>query len=203
MIRAYTGLLGSGKTLSMVNDARQLLIEGNKIFTNTPFAFMHKGKEYRPIFLQNPKDIEQKILTESDAVFCIDEAAIVFPNYFWNNLPIDYLLRFAQSRKYGLHFMYTTQRLNHTVKRLRDLTNIVVKVRKIRLFQRWDFYENIYYDPEYFDFKVMSGTEMEKKFILGRKWILPNRARLLYNSYQTLYTVGHGLDLEKIASSKK
>lgn len=196
MIRAYTGLLGAGKTLAMINDAGPLLVEGHRVYTNTPFVFRHKGKEYKPILLHH-KELEKAILTETNAVFLVDEAAIVFPNYFWNKLPVDYLFRFAQSRKYGLHFMYTTQRLNHTVIRLRDLTNIVVKVRKITVLGRFDFYENVYYDPEFFDFTVMSGTEAEKRYILGRKWILPNQARKLYGEFSTFYTVEHGLKLEQ------
>jgi len=197
MIRAYTGLLGAGKTLSMVNDTIELMKQGHKVFTNTPFQFKHKGELVSPILLRH-KELEKRILEVENAIFCIDEAAIVFPNYFWNNLPIDYLMRFAQSRKYNLHFFYTTQRLNHTVKRLRDLTNIVVKVRKIQVLGNFDFYENTYYDPEYFDFKVMSGTDMEKKYILSKKWIMPNKSKFLYSSYNTFFTVDHGLDLQKI-----
>lgn len=188
MIRAYTGLLGYGKTLSMVNDAMMQIKNGVKVFTNTPFT----GAEFLP-----KKHFEQAILNTTNAVFCIDEAAIVFPNYFWNHLPVDFLLRFAQSRKYGLHIFYTTQRLNHTVKRLRDLTNIVVKCRKVQVFGHWDFFENTYYDPEYFDFKIMTDTEVEKKFILGKKWILPPQVARIYRAYDTFYTVDHNLDMAK------
>jgi len=163
MIRAYTGLLGAGKTLSMINDTQPLLAQGLKVFTNTPFSFTHKKVRYLPENLGH-RELEKAILTETNAVFCIDEAAIVFPNQFWSKLPADYLFRFAQSRKYGLHFFYTTRRLNHTVKRLRDLTNVVVKVRKITLFGRFDFYENIYYDPEHFGLEIVAEIEYSSGF---------------------------------------
>lgn len=196
MIRAYIGLLGSGKTLSMVNDASDLLKTGRRVFTNVPFRLL--DSQNTPTFL-NGKQFEYALKTETNALFLIDEASIVLPSYYWNKLSSDYIIRFAQARKYGLDIFYTSQGWNHTVRRLRDLTNEVVKCSKYTI-AKWDFIKNTTFDPEYFDQKVISGTDFEKKFIIANKTLFPKTLKRLYKMYDTYHlittstTMGVGLE---------
>lgn len=195
MIRAYIGLLGQGKTLSMINDASELLAKGRKVFTNVPF---HLQDGTQATYLPG-KVFEQALKSEVNALFLIDEASIVLPSYFWNQLSSDYIIRFAQARKYGLDIFYTSQGYKHTIKRLRDLTNEIVKCTKHNLFGI-EFIKNVTYDPEYFDYKIISGTDFEKKFILKKKIINQKKLKKLYKMYDTMHlitestTMGVGLD---------
>lgn len=194
MIRGYIGLLGEGKTLSMINDSVDFLVPkkkeefGRRIITNVPFVWKHRGTEYKPIFYEG-KQFERALLTEVNALFLIDEASIVFPSYFWNKLSGSYLMRFAQARKYGLDIFFTSQGWNHTIKRLRDLTNIVVKCEKVKVPFYGTIMRNIHYNPDFFMNKIMLSPQMERKYILGRKFITKGRQNKLFKAYDTMFTI--------------
>jgi hypothetical protein len=190
MIRAYVGLLGEGKTISMINDAIYHLERGRKIITNVDFMWKKGGKVFRPDF-RTARDFERALFTEDNCIFLIDEASIFFPSYFWNKLSMDYIIKFAQARKYGLDIYYTSQGYNHTIKRLRDLTNVVVKCKRSHIgkFDLW--IKNTWYDPEFFDIKIFND-EIEKKYILYSRRILRGRLHKLFKSYDTMYKIEMG-----------
>jgi len=113
MIRSYVGLLGYGKTLFLVRSCIKALLEGRRVISNTPIKFTHNNKVYEAEFLPDGKMFQARMIFDSKCVFAIDEAAIVFPAYFWNNIPVDFLMKFAQARKYECDFYYTTQGFTH------------------------------------------------------------------------------------------
>lgn len=195
MLRAYIGLLGQGKTLNMVYDLIQEMIAGRRVITNTPIAFRHKGKTFRAEFVDDGKEFERMIKKEEDCIFGIDEAAIMFPSYYWKNLPMSYILKLAQARKYKTDFFYTSQGYNHTISRLRDLTNEVVKCRQFPApLPFWIFnkpiFQAITYDPEFFDKQIMD-EKMEKRFIIKRKILFYNDYKIVFDAYDTMYRVNH------------
>jgi hypothetical protein len=184
MIKAYVGLLGQGKTISMVNDAIPLLERGYNVVSNVDFTWKVKGKTYKPDFIYNARDFKDRLFNAVNTVILVDEASIVWSSYDWEKMRTDLIMKFAQSRKYGLHFFYTSQGFGHTLKRLRDLTNIVVKCERVNVLG-FKFIRNLVYNPEFFDFPIAPPLEMEKKFILRRKMLFPGRLRKLYKAYDT------------------
>jgi len=187
MIKAYIGLLGAGKTLSMINDAIRDIERGRRVVSNVPFTWHRKGKVYSPVFISSD-NFHNALLKEKNCLFLIDEASIVLPSHYWNRMSGDFLIKFAQARKYGLDIYYTSQGWNHTVKRLRDLTNFVTVAKKHNPLG-YTFFSNITYDPSFFDFKIMPQAEIEKRFILKRKIISHGRAKKIYKAYDTLYLI--------------
>lgn len=138
MIRAYTGLTGSGKTLSMVRDASYHYSNFRRpIFSNfkckvfdvvDKFGGMIRkrtGKTIEATVLKN-EDFIEKLLTTKDGLFLVDEAGFVFNNRMWKLLPFDLVARFQESRKVGIDIFYTTQNIMRVDKVLRDLTHIQV-----------------------------------------------------------------------------
>jgi hypothetical protein len=213
MIVGYTGLAGEGKTLSMVNDAIPYLLSGKTVYSNTPFSIKISKRQKHKIYskylnmlrrgykVKEPnikddriyaiylagKDFEIALKTAIDCLFCVDEAGIYLSNYKWNKLDDDYVMKFAQTRKYGLDLFYTSQRLNHTVKRLRDLTNLLIQCKKLSVFG-FTFFRSIYYDPEFNEIKVFN-IEQEQRYILKRKYIWPWQTKKLYDSYNSNFIV--------------
>jgi len=188
MIKAYVGLLGQGKTISMINDAIPLLERGYKIISNVPFSWKYKKEVLQPDYMANARDFKQKLFMAVNTVILVDEASIVWSSYDWEKMPVELIMKFAQSRKYGLHFFYTSQGFGHTIKRLRDLTNVVVKCERVDVFGV-RMIRNLAYNPEFFDFNMTPPIEMEKKYILRRKIISPFRLQKLYKSYNTYHRV--------------
>lgn len=204
MIRAYVGLFGQGKTLSMVNDAIPHVLAGRQVFTNTPFQARFwerpslvdfiKGKRARqmmrlPIFLESHQ-FELALKNERNALFLVDEASIWFSSYQWNNLSPDYIIRFAQARKFGLDIYYTSQLFKHTVKRLRDLTNEVVECSHRSYPLIGSMLSNITFSPEKFDYSFFN-KEMENRFIIRRKFVKGKALKELYACYDTMYSINY------------
>jgi len=191
MIRAYVGLMGEGKTLSMVNDALARLRAGQKVYSNVPFrnlktGFFDKNYKVQPIIV-GTKELEDLIITQDNALFCIDEANIVFPSYYWKKLNPEYLMRFCQTRKVKVDLFYTSQGFTHTVIRLRELTNEVVKCEH-RYFFGNQFFINTGYDPEKYD-RDFTTEFQEQRAMIWRKRIYWNRAKYLFKCFDTLHII--------------
>jgi len=210
MIRAYVGLLGQGKTLSMINDALPHLYAGRKVFTNTPFKLelieslgliskiMRKKAGHElllPHFMEKGEDFRRALKTETDSLFLIDEASIVFSTYAADLLSGDYVMRFAQSRKFGNDIYYTTQSFTHTHKRLRDLSNEVVRCSYRRLPLLGALVGNVAFNPERF-LNPKMPSKFEKDFILWKRWIFGEKLKFLYRCYDTSFVVRDSMNLE-------
>lgn len=191
MIRAYVGLMGEGKTLSMVNDALLRVRQGQRVFSNVPFRNIKNGLFDRNYKLQpiivGTQDLEKLIITEENALFLIDEANIVFPSYYWKKLSPEYLIRFCQTRKVRVDLFYTSQGFTHTVARLRELTNEVVKCEH-RWFFGNQFFINTAYNPEMFDRDFVTEY-MEKRARIWQKRIYWGRAKHLFKCFDTYHII--------------
>lgn len=168
-----------GKTFGMVHQACKALRDGREVISNLPIVDIEFGTKRASVYTA---DIGEAVARAKNSLICIDEASIVLPNHYWDKLPFDLLIRFAQVRKYGLDIMYTSQGWHHTVKRLRDLTNYVVKCSN----HKWWFTYN-YIDPEYFDMRV--PKHFLPDYTVKTERVLQPAFRKIYMSYNTFFVV--------------
>lgn len=191
MIKGYVGLLGQGKTLNMVYDLMQLMKRGRHVITNTPIKFHYKGRNYEAEHIGNGKAFTESLITRWNATFAIDEASVFLPSNFWSKLPPEYIMKFAQSRKYGVDFYYTTQGIGHTIKRLRDLTNMIAKCRRHR-YLKLPFlpyiYEAEFYDPAFFRTSITTKKNARRFMIFKRK-LYPSTYKGIFEAYNTKFVV--------------
>jgi hypothetical protein len=213
MIRAYVGLMGEGKTLSMVNDALARLRAGQRVFSNVPFkniktGWFDRNHKVQPIIV-GTKELEELIISQENALFCIDEANIVFPSYYWKKLSPEYLIKFCQTRKVKVDLFYTSQGFTHTVIRLRELTNEVVKCEH-RWFFGNQFFINTAYDPEKYDRDFTTEFQETRAKIWSRR-IYWGRAKQLFKCFDTYHIIDtstvmgieKGIDLNKKIKMQK
>lgn len=182
MIYGFVGLPGTGKTLSMVNSVLPLVRKGVRVYTNTPIHVSLSKNQ--PVFLRN-KDLLEALLFETNATFLIDEAQIVFDPYQWNRTDPIFLYKFSQGRKMNLDFIYTTQRFNHVLARLRQLTNYVIQCQRVV----GNLFRNLWYDPEIYEKTHLFGTPMEQKFIRRRIFVWPWSVRKAQEAYNTNFLI--------------
>ena len=188
MIQAYVGLPGTGKTFAMVSDTIPLIKSGVRVFSNFPVKWIHRKQEYKTYFL-SPPDFMEAIQYEDNATFLVDECNVVFSSYDdAKKIERGLLNRFAQGRKRNLDFYFTSQRFGHSLKRIRDLTNVVIDCRKIN-FLTFTFFRNIYYNPIIFDREALFDTPLEQKYILKKRFFFPWQLRYVYNKYDTNFIV--------------
>lgn len=201
MIHAYVGLPGTGKTFAMVFDSIEYIKQGHKVFSNFPIRWGQTNKEetkkdpkakptykYKSIFL-NPIDFLNAIKYESNGLFLVDECNVVFSSYDdAKQIDRGLLNRFAQGRKANLDFFYTSQRFTHSMKRIRDLTNVVIECRKMSIFT-FTLFRNIYYNPVIFDREALFDTPLEAKYIMKKRFIFPWQLKSIYTKYPTEFIV--------------
>lgn len=201
MIKAFCGRFGTGKTLSMVGEAYKWLPKGIKVVSNTAFRYRYfQFKPFKEILKGDIKKLDTwgtweykdaemvytldeyffKFKTYTNTIFCMDEAGIWLDSYKWNKVPDDVYNRFFQIRKVNIHLLYTTQFFNFVVKKLRQMTDVVVECEApvrhrpdpMIPYDRGKPYiiRNISYNPKFYEQQVWSET-LEKKFIEGRHFI--------------------------------
>lgn len=210
MIKAYVGLPGTGKTLNMVYDLMELIVKGRRVISNTPIQFVSKKVTYQAEYVGRDHEFQQAIFRERNCVLAIDEASIFFPSSFWNQLKGEYIMKFAQTRKYNMDIFYTSQGYNHTLKRLRDLTNTVNKCTRFRIpFTQTYVFDTLELDPEYFESKMILSDKMMEKFIISKRRLWPSQVRRVFKAYNTYHTIEDSLLTkinvreEKIIESEK
>jgi len=129
MIRAYVGLLGSGKTVSLVRDAlRRFRLDIPQVYSDISSL---RFPEAVYLSAEHPEMVAQV----SNGLVLLDEAQIVMDSRFWQRVPAEVLSALSQLRKNSLDVFYTTQVFEMVESRLRGLTNEVVYCK--RLAGRW------------------------------------------------------------------
>lgn len=124
MIRGYVGLLGSGKSYSMVADGLRRFRETHA----QVFSDMVGLRFPEAIYLD--ARAPQQLADLREGLILLDEAQILMSSRFWHKVPPQVLSALAQLRKNGLDVLYTTQNLARVDSVLRELTGEVVTCRR-------------------------------------------------------------------------
>lgn len=209
MIKAFCGRFGSGKTLSLVNEALPWIKNGFKIVSNTPIDASRvvfdrtrlDGRHIPFVWKHYPIDLVSdldsffyKFINGADTIFLLDEAALWLNSYKWDKIPDEVYNKFLQPRKYNVHFLYTTQFFQFVAKKLRMITDLSVECsvplrglpnKKIPYDQGAPIIvRQITYNPLYYDQRIWS-LDVEKKYIVGRSFIFGNKLKEVFGSYDT------------------
>lgn len=184
MIRAYIGLQGQGKTLSMINFAIKAINKGHRVVSNTPI--FHTSKKGNKAIILQGNDFFEDFTTNFNTLYLLDEGGIVFGKYNWKKIPHHIRGHIIGLRKFGRYIIYGTPRFNDVSVQLREFTHQTVLCKKtgIPMFKFW----NIQYHPQYFELSMESKPlGIEKQYIMKRKIISQLRAKYLYKKYDTKY----------------
>jgi len=162
MIVRFSGGLGAGKTYSMVAKCLSMFREkrGVQVYTNISSLACPEAIHFC--------DISQ-LCDISHGLVLLDEAAIIIPAQFWQDVGRELLTRFNQLRKFGLDLLYTSQRENGANVNLRDLTNETVMCSKLG------------------PYTIQRKANPENKLSTGGH--LVRRTAKIYGLYDTLETI--------------
>jgi len=194
MIEAYIGLPGQGKTLASVHRVCYLLSTGKRVFSNVDitdyvYGSMRSTEKFTGF---------QDFLDLHDCTFFLDEANIILDSRSFMNTPKEVLHKLAQSRKYGLDLIYTTQGFKHSESRLRQLTNYVWDSHNLKLFRK-NYFRYDLYDPEDFEMKTPKGLRNKLSYYILMPFGIykptfqfmfsKNFIERIYKSYDTLQII--------------
>lgn len=168
MILAYIGSMGSGKTLSLVREAKNYYDMGYKIYSNITLSFPHV-KITRADLLDYANKKEQF----KDSFFLIDEFAIFVGDARRSasdrNIALSYFI--VMTRKLNIILGLTSQTWNMVEKRVRENTDIFIECKSFKLSGGVVLIRNRY--------QASNGKSIEKYF-KGNKY---------FNLYDTLEIV--------------
>lgn len=130
MILSFIGSMGSGKTLSLVREAKNYYDKGYKIFSNIHLTFPHI-KISRSDLLDYANRKEQF----KNSFFLVDEFAIFVGDSRRSaserNIAISYFI--VMTRKLGIILGLTSQTWNMIEKRVRENTDIFIECKSFQL----------------------------------------------------------------------
>lgn len=137
MITGYVGLIGHGKTMLAVHEARKVALRRGALLAANIKIDPPPGVEFRQLSVgEDGLSIEQmeQLMDEAretgrGVVILIDEIGIIMPARFWQNFPIALMYRISQSRKYATDLIYTSQDIEDVDAYLRRKTQWIYKVR--------------------------------------------------------------------------
>jgi hypothetical protein len=209
MIIGYIGNLGTGKTLNAVYDLMENMKRGRKVMSNTPIRFTHKGKVYQSITITDLDDFNKAFINGFNIDIFMDELSVYLPSQYWNHVKPEFIMKFAQMRKFRCNLYYTEQGWTHGIKRIRDLTNWVwscykrktlVPIPNIKIYKnkkgqiadislsRHYLYKATLFPPSFFNHSF-SDSKKISQYIIDQRTIYPATARRIFPAYNTYFLV--------------
>jgi len=171
----FSGLYGSGKTLSMVRYLDELLEKNPKMKVYSNFDIPHVNS----VFLESTKQIDE-IYHPEGTVFCIDEAQLSFNSHdrSADAFPWEMVSAITQNRKEGKVMLFSAQHFYHVNKQIRDLCFRIIHCNSyLGLYFRNKWYDSDGYERAF-------APDVDK-----RPWSLRTDRFVgyeeLYNSFQT------------------
>lgn len=122
MILGFCGTVGSGKTLSMTEQAYRYHQQGLKIYANYGLSFEHEvltKKRFNEL-IEDQEELQDCVILLDEIQIWLDSRASMGKK----RRIITYFL--LQTRKRNVRLLYTTQFFHQIDKRLRDVSDIVV-----------------------------------------------------------------------------
>lgn len=129
----YTGLFGTGKTLSAT---KYVIATAKRYNLNVISNISLQGIEYTPLF-----NYQQILDAPAYTIIFIDEISTLWNSREYKSFPVEVLFQLLQNRKSHIQFIATAQRFEHIDKLLRDVASYVVDCQKV-----WRFTINTFYD---------------------------------------------------------
>lgn len=123
-VRCYTGLWGSGKTLSMALECQWLVDRGVEVYTNFGFASETASVETFDDLLRLCSAGDRK-----RRHVALDEMGFLLPARLYNQWPQALNLLFLQGRKFGFSLSYSAQAFELVDANIRRVTGYVCRCR--------------------------------------------------------------------------
>lgn len=151
MIRCYTGVPGSGKSLHVIRRIVAYLQAGKHVISNFPLLvdevpknkgryFFMPNERLTVSYLMQFSKTMHKPKQENQTLLVIDEASVKFNSRtFMEKDRLAFLSFFAQHRKYGFQIILVQQDLRQIDRQIRDMVELEVEHRKMNNYKLYKF----------------------------------------------------------------
>lgn len=193
-LRLYSGVQGSGKTMSLVEQLEEYRLTYKDLLIVTNFGYVH---QHFSITSLSEIPVISKIARENGFIGVVigwDEIQNDFDNQT-RNFPITILRTITQQRKQGIKILATSQVFTRVAKPIREQTFEVVHCSTFAgrwTFQRW-------YDPIEYEYFISNPDKKEKmKTKRKHNFIQTDSLRNLYDSYAVIDGLDKKLEEEQL-----
>lgn len=140
MIKGFTGLNGSGKTLLAIElEVVPAMRAGRPVMSNLHLFPDEKRREWSryvsarfgPHRVTLLEDLHQLLVPERGTLVLLDEIATVFPSRSWSSMPNQIHAALQQLRKRGLDLIWTAPSWNRADVTLREITMEVTQCKAV------------------------------------------------------------------------
>lgn len=176
----FSGLYGSGKTISMVRYLDELLELNPKMIVYSNFDIPH----HKSLMLTSVEQIDE-VYHPDGTVFCIDEAQLSFNSHDRGKdaFPWEMVSAITQNRKEGKVMLFSAQHFYHVNKQIRDLCYRIIHCNSFMGL----YFRNKWYDSD--SYERAFAPDVDK-----RPWSLRTDRFIgypeLYNSFSTYKKLG-------------
>lgn len=178
----YSGLVGSGKTISMVEYAIRMKNKYKKLYIVSNFECSCADlitTDWKALVLaQNPNGLEYGVL------ILLDEVQLTLSSDNWSKAPDNLLELLSMNRKSYRHILGTSQVFERVNIKIREQSNIVVECST--LFKRWTFQKAF----NTIDYSINGDKKDQGQKKRRRLWrynfIQSDEIRQSYDTYQLM-----------------
>lgn len=173
----FSGLYGSGKTLSMIRYLDELMEANPKMTVYSNFNI----PKYNSIELTDTKQIDE-VYHPDGTVFCIDEAQLSF-NSRDKGFPWSMVSAITQNRKEGKVMLFSAQHFYHVDKQIRDLCYRIIHCNSFMGL----YFRNKWFDPDGYERAFNPDVDKRPHSLRTDRFV---GYAELYNSFDTYKKLG-------------
>lgn len=178
----YSGLMGSGKTVSMTEYIIRMKEKYPKLYVVGNFTHSYIDKSFTT--WQEIADITNPLGAEYGTLICFDEIHLTFQSDNWKSAPDNLLEHISMGRKNHRHIIASSQVFTRVNKKLREQTNYVIECNTY--LNRWTF-NKAFLTEEYMVNAELMDKGMRKR---NRAWrynfVQTKKIRDSFDTYELL-----------------
>jgi hypothetical protein len=160
----FCGLYGSGKTLSLVNEAYKLKKQGYSVYSNI-------GLTFQDGHIVSWRDV---INVPPNSVICLDEISNLVNSRDWKNMPPEFFGLLTQNRKLNIRIMATAQVYDDVDKQFRTLVRFIIQCNRFGRIIRNNYYNQAGY----------AHVVDKRKKEFSHTYVVENYMYDLYDTYE-------------------
>lgn len=181
-LRLYSGVQGSGKTMSLVEQLEAYRIKYPDLLIATNFYYQFETMPIKSLSEIPSLSLIAREEGYTGVVIGWDEIQNDFDNSV-RSFPVTILRTITQQRKQGIKILATSQVFTRVAKPIREQTFEVVECKT--LLGRWTFQR--WYNPVQYEHWIMNPDKKERLSTIGKhNFVQSDELRSLFDSYAVI-----------------
>lgn len=178
----YTGLMGSGKTISIAEYIIKIKKQYPKLYVAGNFTHSLIDKNFET--WQEMVEVKNPLGTKYGVLIVFDEIHLTFASENWKSAPDNLLETISMSRKNHRHIIASSQVFSRVNIKLREQTNYIIECATI--LNRWTFNKAFYTHDYLVNADLKDSGIRKRKHQWTYNFVQTDTIRNSYDTYELL-----------------